>query len=391
MDSEERSEGFLQLLYPGDSSATRKLRADIARLNLSARLNKKPFNRPVLLEGETGAGKEYAAEAICAHWLWLNDESLRQDDLLNDPTKLPLFREGVAEHFYAVSATDLLDEVGLAELVGCVKGAFTGAISDRTGILGTRRSHVLIDEIPYASKTLQGHLLRIVQNRRRRPIGGDIDHEQPITTRLLFAGNLRLDREVALGHFREDLYRRLSDNVIRIPPLRENPERVAELARALNREIASEKVVTAAGKCVLSEKDIEWATAQAWPGNVRQLRATIDNWMSRSLLDRRDVALSECFTAIEEAPDAPEVSSAESDILRIVINALRAPDSTFDSFATFIDHFREMGAAALFHAYEQKLVPREEFDRLFGNNVRTVIDQARRHYNEGFKEKLSRK
>src|SRR5580700_5957035 len=144
MDSNERSERFLQLYYPGDSIATRDLRAQITQANFREKLNRKVFERPVLFEGETGTGKEFAAQALCAHWVWLGEEASTQDELLRDPGKLPLFNTGVLEEqFYAVSAADLHGDVGLTELVGCLRGSYTGATRDRVGILGSNRSHIL--------------------------------------------------------------------------------------------------------------------------------------------------------------------------------------------------------------------------------------------------------
>ncbi len=390
MDSTERSEKFLQLYYPGDSVATKELRSQIIQANLREKLNRKVFERPVLFEGETGTGKEYAARALCAHWMWLGEEASTQDELLKDPSKLPLFSTGVPdEHFYAVSAADLHGDVGLTELVGCLKGSYTGATKDREGILGSNRSHILIDEISSASPALQGSLLRIVQFRRRRPVGGEVHDERPIGARLMFAVNQVLGDEVRLGRFRRDLYYRLSDSKIRIPALRETKERIRELASVLVRELARGKTVPAAEKCMLTGEDLDWAENQTWLGNVRQLRNVIDNWLSRTLLERREIALRECTTVEGEIHETSSDAAHEIEILRMVVEMM-SEDIPIDGFAGFVDRFRKPAAAALYHAFDREIISREVFEHRFGEGVRSVIDQARRLYTEDFARKFSR-
>jgi DNA-binding NtrC family response regulator len=389
---DQRSDRFLALYYSGESPATKQLRADIARVNNKARLNRNPFERPVLFEGETGSGKEYAARALCAHWVWLGWEQWDQDEVLKNPKKLALLNTAVRdEHFYGVSAADLNSDVGFAELVGRVRGAYTGAIDDQNGILGgavPKTFHVLIDEIPCALPEFQAHLLRVVAERRRRPVGGDRSKEQPISSRLVFAGNEPLREMVREKRFREDLYHRLSANVIELPPLRKTPDRIVDLASALTLELVEQKTVPAAAKCLLTPEDIEWAKVQPWPGNIRQLRNAIDDWLSTTLLERRVVQLSECVASEGAIGKSSPEGSLEAQVMRLVERLLSERERV-DGFGGFIDELRAIAAGALFDAYDRKIISREIYEARFGKKLRSVIDQARKYHNDALAKKRS--
>lgn len=388
MDDDTRSARFLEMMVPGKSEATRRLRERIARLNMEERLNKRPFGRPVLLEGPTGAGKEFVAKVLSAHWLWLGWDKPNQEAYLEaQPPALQWLKVQLDEQFYAVSVTDLLGDVGFAELVGCTKGAFTGAVTERVGVLGSKRTHILIDEIPDASHQLQGQLLRIVQHRKRRPVGGEVNDEVEIAARLLFAGNRTLGLEVRRRAFREDLYHRLQGSRIEIPALSKTPERIQELAVTLVGEILSEKAASGKPGTTLSQGDLEWAARQPWSGNVRQLRGTVETWVNAAFLDGRPPKLSDCLTGEDQCLATTNSRTVEASVLEMVIEQLTSGEQLHGGFAAFMTRFRTLLASALFHAYDRKLVSREMFAKCFPN-LRSVIDQARKYHDDGFAANL---
>lgn len=384
MNDKARSEKFLEIRMPGTSDATKRLREKIARLNAEEKTNKKPFSRAILIEGPTGAGKEFVAREICAHWIWQSWESAEQQEGYLEGHRVVVqgLEDELAEQFHAVSATDLLDAVGLATLVGSKKGAFTGAI-DTVGILGSSCSHILVDEIPDASRMLQGQLLRILQNRRRQPVGGSVDDESPIAARILFAGNRPLRGEVAARKFREDLYRRMAVR-LQVPGLQAHPERVRELVDTLTREILKEKKEVAdPSKVRLTKEDLDWAAGQPWPGNVRQLRNTVEAWIHSALLDATPKRLSECLDE-DESPENGTIGTEEATVLALVAQRLIMNDQPYKGFKEFGDHFHALCASALHHTIKNGLVDQDLLERRFGKTLKGVVDQTRRYYKPEF-------
>jgi transcriptional regulator with AAA-type ATPase domain len=376
------------MIMPGRSEATWRLRERIARLNQEERLNKRPFGRAILLEGPTGAGKEFFGKALCAHWLWSGwDDASQQAYMEGKPEAFQWLKVQLNEEFYAVSVTDLMGDVGFAELVGCTKGAFTGAASERVGILGSKCTHIMIDEISDASPQLQGQLLRIVQHRKRRPVGGEVDDEVEISARLLFAGNRPLSEEVRRGKFREDLYHRLQGSRIELPALTKTPDRIAELTESLANEVYDEKAFSGRTRCELSQTDLDWACGQQWPGNVRQLRRTVETWVNSAILDEKPPALKDCFAGDEHCAPSAAARSVETSVLEMVIDDLASEQIKHNGFAEFVGRFRTLFASALFYAYDKKLVNRQMFEMRF-RNVRSVIDQARKYYDDNFPNRL---
>lgn len=163
------------------------------------------------------------------------------------------------------------DELAESELFGHVR-AYTGAARERTGLI--REAHggcLFLDEVNAMSPLIQAKLLRVLQERRVRPIGAD--REETVEFRLLAASNTALDRAVNEGKFRRDLYHRLNVLHVRLPPLRERREDIAQLA-----EYFAHRYARAQGRR-LRRLSAEAATAlyQAdWPGNVRELENAIE-------------------------------------------------------------------------------------------------------------------
>jgi DNA-binding NtrC family response regulator len=220
--------------------------AMIAVYKLIARLA--PLDTTVLVRGETGTGKELVARAI--HYA------------------------GPRSHrpFAVVDCSTLPDALFESELFGHVRGAFTGAVATRRGLLeAADGGTVLIDEIGELSAALQAKLLRVLQERAVRRIGdnGSI----PIDVRIIAATHRDLRDRVASGLFREDLYYRLNVVTVALPPLRERVDDLPLLARHF-----LHKHARASGKPVtgFAPETLEALCAHRWPGNVRELEHAIE-------------------------------------------------------------------------------------------------------------------
>jgi len=218
----------------------------------------------ILIQGETGTGKELIAKVI--HY--------------NGPLKDKPF---VAENCGALSES-LLE----SELFGHVKGAFTGAVSDKKGLFemadgGT----ILLDEIGEMPPSMQVKLLRVLQEGQFRPVGAS--HFINVNVRIIACTNSNLDEEMAKGNFREDLYYRVNVFPITIPPLRERKEDIPILAAHFLKEFAK-KFKRPLPR--LTSKALELMSSYNWPGNVRELQ----NEMERALtLAGSDKEISEQY------------------------------------------------------------------------------------------------
>ena len=202
----------------------------------------------VLLMGESGTGKELAARAI--HW--------------NGPRR--------ARPFVAVNCAAIPDTLLESELFGHEKGAFTGADRRRRGLFAEASGGTLfLDEIADMSLSLQAKLLRALQDKIVRPVGGN--EETRLDVRIISATNRDVASRVRDGTFREDLYYRLAVIPIRLPSLRERTEDIPLLALHFLQRAAA-----GLGKPALrfTEEAMDWLVKQAWPGNVRQLENVVE-------------------------------------------------------------------------------------------------------------------
>jgi two-component system response regulator HupR/HoxA len=238
----------------GDSPGIREALALVARVA--------PSRTTVLIEGETGTGKELIARAIHA-------ASPRRDRL-----------------FVTVNCAALSEGILESELFGHRRGAFTGAIADRKGLFEVADGGTLfLDEISETTGELQAKLLRVLQDGEIRPVGDN--QSRRIDVRVIAATNRRLDEEVKGGRFREDLYYRLRVFPIRVPPLRDRREDVPALAVHFTHHIA-----TSIGKPILdpTPEALAILARYPFPGNVRELANEIE----------RAVLLAEPGTPIAE-------------------------------------------------------------------------------------------
>ena len=213
----------------------------------------------VLLQGETGTGKELIARRI--H-----------------------HRSPRARHpFVAVNCAAFSETLLESELFGHRKGAFTGADRDKAGLFETaHRGSLFLDEVGETSPALQAKLLRVLQERELLPVGGT--RPQSIDVRVIAATNRPLQGGVDSEHFRTDLFYRLAVFPIPIPPLRERLDDVLPLARHF-----IEKLGPGEGKaeCRLSHASERLLLTHAWPGNVRELENEIQRALA--LADPREV------------------------------------------------------------------------------------------------------
>ena len=216
-----------------------------------------PVQSTVLITGESGTGKELVARAI-------HNLSPRADKPFM-PINCGAFTETLLE----------------SELFGYVRGAFTGATANRKGLFeAAEKGTLFLDEVGEMSPTMQVKLLRVLQERKVRPVGAH--DETAIDTRVIAATNRDLAAMVKQGSFREDLYYRISVIPVELPPLRERREDIADLL-----EHFIQKFCAQTGRTLgVSDRAVELLERYAWPGNVRELEHTIERAVA---LERTDV------------------------------------------------------------------------------------------------------
>lgn len=217
---------------------------------------------PILIVGETGTGKELAAQAV--HWV----------------------RHGGERKFVAVNCAALTATLLESELFGHVKGAFTGADRDKTGLLELAgEGTIFLDEISEMQPELQAKLLRVLQEKTFRKVGGSEEIECRAT--IIASSNRNLLKEVEEGKFRRDLYYRLSICPIALAPLRCESRRDDILLLAeffiRNSNICPEKKGRIKG---LTKLACETLLRHNWPGNVRELRNVIERAILLEASDR---------------------------------------------------------------------------------------------------------
>ncbi len=272
----------------GRSDAMQQVRALIQKVARSM--------APVLLQGESGTGKELVARAI-------HGEGAR-----------------AAGAFIAVNCGAIPEHLLEAEFFGYRKGAFTGAAEDREGFFQAADGGTLfLDEIGDLPLAMQSKLLRAIQERSVRPVGAVT--EVPVNLRLVSATHKDLGAEVAAGRFRQDLYYRLNVIQIRVPPLRERLQDLADISATLLARIAQDAGVSPVP--ALSAAALERLRAYAFPGNVRELENLLHRALAlsgASLLEVEDLDVPDgCvndsgFGALAPNP-APLPPEGESELL----------------------------------------------------------------------------
>jgi DNA-binding NtrC family response regulator len=217
----------------GESSAMRELFATLGRIA--------PKNIGLLIQGETGTGKEEVARALHAR-------SPRAD-----------------KPFVVIDATSLPETLAESLLFGHEKGAFTGATDRRVGLFeAAHGGTVFLDEIGELPPALQAKFLRVLERQEFSRVGGNAGVK--VDVRVIAATHRDLRNEIESGRFREDLYFRLAQLRVSIPPLRDRLEDIPILCRKLLAAIAADREI------MIEQSAMTHLAAQPWPGNVRELR-----------------------------------------------------------------------------------------------------------------------
>lgn len=206
-----------------------------------------PTDMSVLINGDSGTGKEYIARLI-------HNKSARA----NSP-------------FIAVDCGAIPKDLAASEFFGHIKGSFTGAIDNKTGaFVAADGGTIFLDEIGNLTYEVQVQLLRALQERKVKPIGSN--QETSINVRLISATNENLRQGIEKGEFREDLYHRINEFTIHIPSLRERSEDVILFANHFLDQANNEL-----GKSVIGfdEETIRLFRSYAWPGNLRQMKNSV--------------------------------------------------------------------------------------------------------------------
>ena len=267
--SHEHSSGLV-----GSSRQIRELRATVTEQAAC------PF--PILIEGETGSGKEVVARG--------------------------LHRGGPRRNaaFCAVNCAALTDELFEAEVFGHARGAFTGAVTQRTGLFeAAHRGTLFLDEVGELSARAQAKLLRVVQDGEVRRVGETTTRH--VDVRIITATNRVLASEVAAGRFRQDLLFRLAVVRLCVPPLRTRGEDIVLLAK----HFWARALAQTGGHAALGTDTLAALASHDWPGNVRELenvmsalavRAPKRGWVPASLLPAElRAGGSECGTTLAQA------------------------------------------------------------------------------------------
>jgi DNA-binding NtrC family response regulator len=241
-----------------------------------------PTSASVLILGETGTGKEMIARAIHLH-------SPRRN-----------------RRFLTIDCGALSDSLLESELFGHVRGAFTGALVESPGLFAEADGGtIFLDEVGDVSPSLQARLLRVLQAREVRPVGGT--RWRPVDVRVIAATHRDLAAAVAAGRFREDLYYRLRVVTVALPSLREHGDDIPLLVEHFVKRAADEtgKHVTGVTRGALAQ-----LRAHRWPGNVRELAHVIERAV---VLARHEILSSDDFSGLIPGEVSAAAPAPQSD------------------------------------------------------------------------------
>jgi DNA-binding NtrC family response regulator len=258
----------------GDSPAMQSLRQSVERIG--------PTGATVLILGDSGSGKERVAQA--------------------------LHEAGGGGPFVAVNCAAIPKDLLESELFGAEKGAFSGSIKEKPGLVEqATKGTLFLDELGEMDLALQPKLLRFLETRKARRVGGT--KEYAVTVRVVSATNRNLEEEIARGGFRSDLFYRLSEVTLRLPPLRQRREDIPALTH-----IFLEQACERFGKNFdyIEPELIAEFQMHDWPGNARELKSTVDRMVIlfdgpvlRAQWWDRPVAPMQAVTEVAQGSSAP--------------------------------------------------------------------------------------
>ena len=250
--------------FAGTSAAIRLLEADARKIVLT--------DRPVLIQGETGSGK-----GVLASWLHRNGRRNK-------------------EPFVDLNCAGLSKDFLESELFGHQRGAFTGAVQDKQGLLDiAHRGTLFLDEIGDIDLQVQPKLLKVLEEKEFRRLGDVKPRYSDV--RLIAATHHDLQSLAGSGAFREDLYFRVSTMVLRLPPLRERAEDIPALASEILSRVSHEM---GRPQATLGDSALRALSEQPWPGNLREMK----NVLERSLLMSDQNEIRRCDLRFESSTPA---------------------------------------------------------------------------------------
>ena len=319
----------------GDSPAMVELRRLIAKLARN--------QAPVYVSGESGTGKELAARLI--H--------------LQGPR--------AAGPFVPVNCGAIPPDLVESELFGHKKGAFTGAIRDNPGLFQAADGGTLfLDEVAELPLPAQVKLLRVLQEKRARPVGGQ--REVPIDVRLISATHRDLGAEVASGRFRQDLFYRINVIELRLPPLRERTGDIPLLTTHFLARIARQNGMPTPR---LAPSALEALARYPFPGNVREL----ENVLERALALAEGATLEAADLYLPSLPSAPPLPAVPSESARPSLPSVpgsSSPGMTEDAAASLAASIGEIQRQVILRTLEETHWNRTAAAKQLGMSLRSL-------------------
>lgn len=292
------------------------------------------MNSSVLIQGETGVGKELVAQAI-------HRCSKRRE-----------------RKFVPVDCGSLSDSLLESELFGHKQGAFTGSTSDRTGLIEHANSGTLfLDEIGNSSLLLQSRLLRVIEEKKVRRVGEN--NYNPADVRVIAACNEDLKDLMEKERFRQDLYYRLSGFVLEIPPLRDRVDDIPLLAHYFLEEYNKLYSLQIKG---FSSQAMEHIMKYSWPGNIRELRIVIERALA---LADQDIIQKQNLIF-----DHPVLDHTEADILPTDDTVLNT------AFYTAVESYERMYLSKLFDKVEGNI---SRASQMSGASRKTIREKGKKY------------
>ncbi|MFK7898740.1 MAG: sigma-54-dependent transcriptional regulator [Myxococcota bacterium] len=312
-----RASSFGELV--GKSSAMNEIYSLIRKVGSNA--------SNILITGESGTGKEVVARTI--HFTGTRAKS----------------------PFIPINCTAMPEGLLESELFGHVRGAFTGAHSNKKGLFEAASGGTLfLDEIGDMPISLQGKLLRVLQDREVRPVGGT--QSIKVDVRIIAATHQDMNEAIADGRFRQDLYYRLNVIPIRIPPLRERADDIPVLAETFLRKHSTD------GRCHLSDPAVRKLTRATWPGNARELENCIERALA--LNETGEITANDLLISSEIDPRS---GSMEDILLRLALERRLSARELTDAYieATLeVTQGKKAEAARILGVNRRTLYRREE-------------------------------